>query len=69
MRIKKSDLATEKEIMAFFTKLMRDDDFDITLRVRAAEMLCKHFGELSDDVKTSAQTPFYIQVDYGKEGE
>lgn len=69
MRIKKSDLATEKEIMAFFTKLMREDDFEITLRVRAAEMLCKHFGETYNEPQELAQTPLYIQVDYGKEGE
>lgn len=67
-RIRKADLATEKEILSFFTLLMRDEDAETTLRMRAAEMIYKQL-HMTENTTSSKKEALCIQVEYQKGGE
>lgn len=65
MRTRKCDLATTKEIIAFFTMVMRDENFDTTIRMKAAESLSKHMQQTTEE----PYKQMTIKIDYGEEVE
>jgi len=69
MRIRKADLATEKEIMSFFTRLMRDEQAETPLRIRAAEMIYKQLRTERDEHTTDTNNNMRIQVEYQNGGD
>lgn len=52
--------ADYKEVIAFFSEMMRNQDASDTARMRAAEMLCK----LLNDGKKENEKDVCVQIEY-----
>ena len=59
-------IATQNEILEYFTPIMRNKNEDTTNRTKCAELLGKRYGIFKDKVEINQDKPFEVNINIKK---
>lgn len=59
-------IATQNEILEYFTQIMRNKNEDTTNRTKCAELLGKRYGIFKDKVEINQDKPFEVNINIKK---
>lgn len=59
-------IASQDEILEYFTKIIRNEKEDTTDRTKCAELLGKRYGMFKDKVEVNQDKPFEVNINIKK---
>lgn len=62
----KERIASQDEVLIYFTEIMRDDKNDVSDRTKCAELLGKRFGLFKDKLELEQNKPFEVNISIKK---